>query len=124
MSGSPSKTPIRIRVAGLGEASGELVRFYSPLTVETLLRRLPLEGRAHPCRGGYSFIVGIRRGEEKSVREVAAGTLAYWPQADALCLFHSDASTYGPVNRVGRVTGNLELLGRITSGARVRIDRV
>ena len=124
MSGSLSKTPIRIKVAGLGEAKGELVRFYAPLTVETLLRRLPLRGRAHPCSGGYSFIVGIKRGEEKSIREVDAGTIAYWPMGDALCLYHSDTLTYSPVNRVGRITENLELIGRITSGASIRIEKL
>jgi len=123
LSGSPSKTPIRIRVAGLGKAKGELVRFYAPLTVEALLRRLPIEGRAHPLRGGCSFIVGLKRGKEKSVREVRAGTIAYWPQADAVCLFHSDASTYSSVNRVGTVTENLALIREITSGARIRIER-
>ena len=124
MNGSPSRTPIRIRVVGLGDAGGELVRVSAPLTVETLLRRLPLGGRAHPCGGGYSLIVGIKRGEEKSVKKVRAGTIAYWPMGDALCLFHSNASTYSPVNRVGRVSENLELIGRITSGARIRIERV
>ena len=124
MKGSPSKTHVKISVAGIGEAEGELVRFYAPLTVETLLRRLPLQGRAHPCSSGYSFIVGIKRGEEKSIREVDAGTIAYWPMGDALCLYHSDTLTYSPVNRVGRITENLELIGRITSGASIRIEKL
>ncbi len=124
MSGSPSKTIIRIRVAGLGDAEGELVRFYAPLTVEKLLSRLPLEGRVHPTRGGWAFMVGIKRGEEKSVREVEAGTIAYWPMGDAVCIFHSATSTISPVNRIGRVTENLELVRRITSGAKVNIERI
>ena len=116
--------PIRIRVADLGDVNGEFVRFLAPLTVETLIRRLPLEGRVHTTAGGYSFIIGIKRGEEKSVREVRAGTIAYWPMGDALCIFHSDVSTYSPVNRVGQVTENLELIGRIASGASIRIERI
>jgi len=123
LNGSPSKRPVRIRVAGLGVAEGELVRFYAPLTVEKLMSRLPLEGRAHPIRGGYSFIVDIKRGEEKSVREVEAGTIAYWPMGNSICIFHSTTPTISPVNRIGRVTENLELMTRVSSGARIRIEK-
>ena len=51
MGESRSRTPIRIVVEGVGEAAGELIRFSAPLTVEALLKRLPLEGRAHPQTG-------------------------------------------------------------------------
>lgn len=122
MSGGLSKTSIKLSLAGLGDAKGELVRIYAPLTVEKLLNRLPLEGRAHPTRGGFSFIVGIKRGEEKSVREVEAGTIAYWPMSDSVCIFYSTTSTISPVNRVGKVTENLELMARVASGARIRFE--
>ena len=69
-------------------------------------------------------MVGIKRGEEKSVREVEAGMIAYWPMGDAVCIFHSATSTISPVNRIGRVTENLELVRRITSGAKVNIERI
>jgi hypothetical protein len=123
MSESLSRTPIRIKVAGLGEAGGVLVRFRAPLTVETLLRRLPLEGRAHPIAGGCSFIVGIRRGEEKSVRKVEAGAIAYWPMGDALCIFHGSVTHTSPVNRVGLVTENLDLIRSIRGGVEIRLER-
>lgn len=122
MSESPSRIPIKIKVAGVGEASGELVRFSAPLTVETLLKRMPLEGRAHPQRGGYSFIIGIKRGTEKAVREVEAGDIAYWPMGDALCIYHSKTRPYSPVNTVGKVTENLELFKELRSGTRIRIE--
>lgn len=122
MSESPSRIPIKIKVAGVGEASGELVRFSAPLTVETLLKRMPLEGRAHPQRGGYSFIIGIKRGTEKAVRQVEAGDIAYWPMGDALCIYHSNTRPYSPVNTVGKVTENLELFKELRSGTRIRIE--
>jgi len=121
---SLSRTPIRIRLSGLGEAEGELSRICAPLTVETLLRRLPLKGRAHPISGGISFIVGIKRGEEKPVSRVEAGTIAYWPRGDAINVFHSPVSTLGPVNRVGSIKENLEIFRKISSGVDVRVDRV
>ncbi len=124
MVGSLSRTPVRIVLEGVGEASGELVRFSAPITVGTLLARLPIEGRAHPQEGGYSFIIGIRRGAEKAVRSVKAGTIAYWPMGDAIVIYHRDAQAYSPVNTVGNVTENLELFRSLRSGTKIRIERV
>ena len=122
MAESPSRIPIKIKVAGAGEASGELVRFSAPLTIENLLKRMPLEGRAHPLSGGHSFILGMKRGTEKAVRDVKAGDIAYWPMGDSLCIYHSDARPYSPVNTVGRVIENLELFRSLRSGTRIRIE--
>jgi hypothetical protein len=36
--------------------------------VGTLLGKLPIEGRVHPQKGGYSFIIGIKGGTKKAVR--------------------------------------------------------
>ena len=124
MGESLSKIPVRIKLEDIGEAEGEFVRIFAPLTVDRLLKMLPIEGRVHPLTGGFSLIVGIKRGEEKSVRRVEAGTVAYWPMGDAICLFHSDTAPYRPVNRIGRVTKGLELIKRLNSGSRIRIMRL
>jgi hypothetical protein len=124
MAGSPSRTPIRIVLEGVGEARGELVKILAPLTVGALLKRMPLRGRVHPTPGGHSLIVGIRRGAEKAVNSVEAGTIAYWPMGDAVVLYSKDARPYSPVNKVGKVMEGLELLELLKSGSRVRIERI
>jgi len=123
MAESRSRTLIRITIEDVGEASGEFIRFSAPLTVEALLKRLPIEGRAHPHKGGYSFIIGLKRGTEKAVRSVRAGTIAYWPMGDALCIYNVETQTYSPVNNVGRVTEKLELFRDLKSGTKIRILR-
>ena len=123
MSKSLSRTPLKITVEGVGEATGEFVRFLSPLTVEALLKLLPFEGRAHSIENGTSFIIGIHRGSEKATRSVKAGAIAYWPMQDAICIFYADTQPYGPVNRVGNVTGNLDVFRDLKSGVKIRIEK-
>ncbi|MBS7637724.1 hypothetical protein KEJ49_02375 [Candidatus Bathyarchaeota archaeon] len=126
LSRSLSRIPIRISFPDLNsspEARGELVRIYAPLTVETILRRLPIDGRAHRIDGGISIIIEIRRGEEKPVRRVEEGSIAYWPMGGAINVYLTSTTTPNPVNRIGRVIEGLEVLEGIPSGSRVRVER-
>jgi hypothetical protein len=118
-----SRIKIRILVEGEGDTFGELIRFSSPLTVETILKKLPLEGRAHPIKGGSSFLLGIKRGVEKSVKKVKKGTIAYWPMGDALCFYHKDTNTYSPVNKIGEIFENIQLITKIKSGKKIRVEQ-
>jgi hypothetical protein len=103
VSESLSRTPLKIIVEGVGEVPGEFVRFLSPLTVEALLKLLPLEGRAHPIADGTSFIIGMMQ--------------------DSMCIFYTDTQPYGPVNRVGHVTGKLDTFRDLKSGVKIRIEK-
>ncbi len=119
-----SRTPVMIVVEGVGEAKGEFVRVLAPLTVAAIMGRLPLRGRAHVRGGGLSMILGIRRGAEKAVGSVKAGDIAYWPMQDSLVIYFQDSKPYGPVNKVGAVTENLELFQGLKGGARLRIEKI
>ncbi len=123
MDESPSRTPVRIVLPEVGEASGEFIRFSAPLTFRILMSKMPLEGRLHSQLGGLSFIVGIRRGVEKAVTTVKAGDIAYWPMQDAVVIYTSDTRPYSPVNTFGKVTENLGLFSGLRSGAKIRIER-
>ena len=123
MDESPSRIPVRLILPDVGEASGELIRFSAPLTYRILMSKMPLEGRLHSQPGGYSFIVGIRRGTEKAVKAVKAGDIAYWPMQDAVVIYTEDTRPYSPVNTFGKVTENLGLFSGLRSGAKIRIER-
>ena len=119
-----SKIPIKITVVDKGEARGYLNRLTAPLTVETILQMLPINSRTSPAMGHVSVLLGIKRGTEKPVDKVKAGTIAYWPRSDALTIYSKDMKSYSPVNKIGEIEENLELFNRLRSGSRIIIDRV
>jgi hypothetical protein len=63
----------------------------------------------------------LKRGVEKPVTQVEAGTIAFWPRAMSLCIYPEATKTLGPVNRIGKVMGNLEIFRSLKSGSRIII---
>ncbi len=124
MSEELSKIPIKITVVDKGTAKGYLNRLTAPLTVEVILNLLPINSRTAPAMGHISVLLGIKRGTEKPVNEVEAGTIAYWPRGDALTIYPKDAKPYGPVNKIGEIEENLELFKRLRSGTRIIIEHL
>jgi hypothetical protein len=119
MGESQARIPIRIKIAEVGEAPGELNRLTAPLTVGDLLKILPINGRTVSAHGCVSILLGLNRGTEKSVTQVDAGTIAYWPRSGSLCIYPEATKTYSPVNKVGCVTANLDIFKNLKSGSRI-----
>ncbi len=124
MSDSPSKIPIKITLIDRGVATGYLNRLTAPLTVGEILKTLPLNTRISPAMGFVSIIVGLKRGAEKPVDQVNAGTIGYWPRGDAITIYPEDKRPYGPVNKIGVVEEGLELFKGLGSGSRIIIEKV
>jgi hypothetical protein len=122
---SVSRFRIKIIIEGVGEAEGELIRFRAPRTIDAILRRLPVEGRAALWKNAeVYFEIPVKVGLEKPVARVKRGTMAYWPMGTALCIFFEDLEPYSPVNVVGEVKKGLELFRKVRSGAKIRIERI
>ena len=124
MSDELSKIPIKITIIDKGEAKGYLNRLTAPLTVETIQQLLPINSRTSPAMGHISVLLGMKRGTEKPVTQVKAGTIAYWPRSDALTIYPKDTKPYSPVNKIGEIDENLELFNRLRSGSRIIIERI
>jgi hypothetical protein len=124
MSSELSRFKVRFVIEGVGEAAGELVRFLAPRTVETLMKELPIEGRAAIWKEQIYFETKVEAGPEKERTKVESGTIAYWPLGSAICVFFGSSQPYGPVNPVGRITEGLELFRKVRQGSRIRLERV
>ena len=119
---SSNRIPIKFFIQGLGEVEGELVRFRAPRTVDALVRKMPIEGRAALLKGGLYFTVPLQMGLEKPVKTVSSGTIAFWPLGSALCLFYDDSTTYSPVNVIGNTTFN-DVLQEVQMGTILRVEK-
>ena len=117
-----SRVKVKFLIEGLGEAEGELVRFLAPRTVDTIVRKLPVEGRAALWKEEVYFEIPVKIGEEKAKPTVENGTIAFWPMGSALCVFFGQSQPYSSVNILGKVTKNLKLFKQVKSGATIKVE--
>lgn len=117
-----SRIKIKFLIEGLGEAEGEFVRFLSPRTIDSIVRKLPLEGRAALWKEEIYFEIPMKIGEEKSKPTVEPGTIAFWPMGSAICVFYGKSQPYSPVNLLGKITSNLDLFKQVKSGSTIKIQ--
>jgi hypothetical protein len=119
-----SRVKVKFIIEGLGETEGELVRFLAPRTVDLVVRRLPVEGRAALWKEEVYFETPIKMGEEKAKATVEAGTIAFWPMGSAICVFYGTSQPYSPVSILGKIIGNLELFKQVKSGTKIRVESI
>jgi hypothetical protein len=117
-----SRVKVKFVIEGLGEAEGELVRFMAPRTVDTIVRKLPVEGRAALWKEEVYFEIPIKMGEEKAKATVEAGAIAFWPMGSAICVFFGQSQPYSPVSILGKITQNLELFKQVKSGTTIKVE--
>ena len=117
-----SRIKVKFLIESLGEAEGELIRFMAPRTIETIVRKLPVAGRAALWKEEVYFEIPIKMGEEKAKPTVETGTIAFWPMSAALCIFYGQSQPYSPVSILGKVTKNLEIFKQVKSGTRIRVE--
>jgi hypothetical protein len=118
-----SRVRIKFVIEGLGEAEGEFVRHLAPRTVDMIVRKLPLEGRAALWKEEIYFEIPVKMGEEKAKSEVEKGIIAFWPMGSAICVFHGESQPYSAVNILGKITKNLELFSKVKSGTRIKVEK-
>ncbi len=124
LSAELSRFRVKVLLENLGEAEGELVRFLAPRTVEALIKKMPIEGRAAIWKEEVYFETPVKMGTEKPKSKVETGTVAYWPMGSAICIFYGKTQPYSPVNVIGRVTRNLELFRKVKEGDKIKIELV
>lgn len=103
-------------------------------TAKEIVKILPIQGNANTWGNEIYFDIDISLPQSQdAVDEVEIGALAYWSPGRKFCFFFgktpiSDTEkpkAAGPVNVLGKVTGNdaIEKLKKVTQGTRIMIEK-
>ena len=82
---------------------------------------LPIESKAQLWGDEVYFSIPLEVGEENAQDDVPSGTVAYWPAGKALCLFFGQ-KPYSPVNVVGEIDGDPNVLAGVNAGDKIRAE--
>jgi uncharacterized protein len=114
--GSVSRIPVVIQISDKGMAPSELIRHLSPLCVRMILNSLPIQDRIHKISESIIYIeTSLVIGAEKQKTHFKRGDIAYMTSNSSICIFTKD-SVVTPMNHIGMVKSNLELIESTQSG--------
>jgi len=117
MVASVSRTKLLLELKGKGVCECELARHLAPLTVGTLLRTIPLEGRAYWFEDKFVYFeTSLTIGSEKQRSTFRRGDITFMIASGSICIFNKDTSASTNMNPIGKVITNLELIGNSGSG--------
>ncbi len=101
-------------------------------TATLIWEALPIEARGNTWGDEIYFSIPVNAKQEKDARDlVAVGELGYWAPGTAFCIFfgRTPASTderpraASPVNIIGTVSGDATVFRKVSSGAKVKLER-
>jgi uncharacterized protein len=114
--GSVSRVPVVIQISDKGMTPSELIRHLSPLCVRMILNSLPIQDRIHKISESIIYIeTSLVIGAEKQKTHFKRGDIAYMTSNSSICIFTKD-SLVTPMNHIGMVKSNLELIESTQSG--------
>jgi hypothetical protein len=100
----------------------------NPETREAIEEALPMEGSANKWGKEYYFSIPVDVAEENSRKKVEKGSLAYWPQGNAFCIFWGETpagmlEAASPVNVFGEIE-DWEGLDECGPSPEIRVEKI
>ena len=118
---SVSKIICRLELKGKGSLQLALYRHLAPLTVNAIVRAMPIVGRVTLYPRTVCVLTSIKTGVEKQRYEYAAGDVALMAASGMLCIMLGGARSDRPLNPVGKIESRLEIMQRAGPGDIVEI---
>jgi hypothetical protein len=120
---SVSRVRVIFEILGKGVAEGEIVRHSSPLTSATILKSLPMQGRANMFENRFVYVeTHLRLGREKQRTRFKRGEIGFMTLNGSICVFLTETVS-APMNPIGSIHSRLELLEAVKPGDILVINR-
>ena len=120
---------IKIDLFGIGTITGEMIRFSAPLSADAIINKLPIVLRGRFSFGSklYWTLPGLeiyKGPNPKSKKNVEKGDIIYNPKSDELIFILENTELQSKVNKIGKVTENLELFLQAKNGLNTKISKM
>jgi hypothetical protein len=107
---------------GGGRAKVSLYRHLSPLSVNAIMRILPVDSRVNVQPGMRCLLTPLKVGVEKPRTSFVRGDVALLASGGLICIFVQEARSDRPLNPLGQVDEGLELFEGMRPGDTVRLS--
>lgn len=100
-------------------------------TAQKIWDALPIEGRVNTWGDEIYFSIPVKVLLEDAKEVVSEGDLGYWPPGNAFCIFFGptpasqgdEIRPASPVNIFGKITGDPKVFKKVSSGAKIIIEK-
>jgi uncharacterized protein len=115
-SSSVSRIRLMVELVNKGNIDCEMIRHLAPVTVNKIVKSLPIQDRTHRFKDQFVYIqTGLEIGAEKPKTHFKSGDVGFMASNGALCFFLQD-STVSPMSHVGILKEDIELIGSARPG--------
>lgn len=122
-SSSVSRIHIHMEVNGIGDFDCEFIRHLSPLTIATILRKLPISGMLHTRGAHMKYIeTGLNVGAEKQRAFFDKGDVTYMTSNGSICIILQNISGI-MMNPIGKFLGDIDSFTTAPPGTILTINR-
>ena len=120
---------IKIDLFGIGTINGEIIRYLAPLSADAIINKLPiiLRGRFSFGSKVYWTLPGLeiyKGNNTKSNKNVEKGDIIYNPKSDELLFILEGTELQTKVNKIGKVTENLDFFLQAKNGLNTKISKM
>jgi len=122
LAGSVSKVECLASFRGGGRGRVALFRHLSPLSVNAIVRILPVDSRVNVQPGMRCLFTSLKVGVEKPRTSFSRGDVALHASGGLICIFVKDAMSDSPLNPLGKVEDGLDLFEGMRPGDTVRLS--